>query len=574
MAQNSSQSTRATDLSGRSVRGARSGMDLLEEIGLEAIEKLIERNQQLEELIDSFPGGLSLFDKDLRMVLCNEQQKQLMDYSDELFSGEFPTLEDVFRYNAERGEYGPGDPEDHVSRRMALAKKNEPHHYERRRPNGTIVEVRGVPLESGGFVTTYVDVTEQRQRGRQLEVLLENFPGGIALFNSDLQMVLCNDQLKVLLEYPDELFANGLPHLEDIFRHNATRGEYGPGDVQEHVKARMVLVEKNEAHQFERERPNGTVVQVNGMPLAGGGFVTTYIDVTEQRHRTRQLEALVDNFPGGISLFDENLKMVLCNQQLKELMEYPESLFERGLPTLEQLFQCNAQRGEYGDGSVDQLVDERMKLALQRESHSYERTRPNGKTLEVRGEPMKGSGFVTTYLDVTEQRRNQALIAHMAHHDLLTDLPNRLLFNDRLNQALAMASRGVTVALLYLDLDKFKPVNDSHGHAAGDKLLQSVAKRLTSTVRETDTVARLGGDEFAIILVSAGSRFDTGLLCSRIIADLNRVFMIDDHKIQIGASIGIAMAPDDGVIAEELLKKADSALYECKEAGRGTFKFC
>lgn len=562
------------DTASSSEPGAAAPLDRLQEIGFENVEQLIERTQLLEELVDNFPGGVSLFDKDLRMVLCNDRQKQMLGYTDELFADGTPTLEDIFRFNAKRGEYGPGDIDDLVSQRMALAKKREAHHYERERPDGTVVEVRGTPLASGGFVTTYVDVTEQRQRARQLEVLLENFPGGIALFNKELEMVVCNDQLKALLEYPDELFADGLPRLEAIFRFNAERGEYGPGDVDEHVKTRMALVGKSEAHQFERERPNGTVVQVSGVPLDGGGFVTTYIDVTEQHQRARQLEALVENFPGGISLFDENLKMVLCNEQLKELLEYPDSLFEQGMPTLEQLFRCNAQRGEYGDGSIDQQVHERMQLARERQSHSYERVRPNGKTLEIRGEPMKGSGFVTTYLDVTEQRENQALIAHMAHHDLLTDLPNRLLFKDRLDQALAMANRGVSMALLFLDLDKFKPVNDTHGHAVGDKLLQSVAERLLNAVRETDTVARLGGDEFAIILVGVDSRSATGILCSRIITELSRSITIDGSDVQIGASIGVAMAPEDGADADDLLKKADAALYAAKDAGRGTFKFC
>ena len=553
--------------------GDQSSLNRLWRTGLESFEKLIERTKLLEELIDNFPGGLSLFDREFRMVLCNEQQKQLLDYPEDLFANGFPTLEDVFRFNAERGEYGSGDIEQHVSQRMDLVRKREPHQYERERPNGTVVQVRGMPMASGGFVTTYLDVTEQRQRTRQLEALLENFPGGIALFNKDLEMVLYNNQLISLLEYPDNLFANGLPRLQDIFRFNAERGEYGPGDIEEHVRTRIALVEKREPHDFERERPNGSVLQVRGVPLEGGGFVTTYIDVTEQRQRARQLEALVANFPGGISLFDENLNMVLCNDRLKELLEYPDTMFEKGLPTLEQLFSYNAQRGEYGDGNIDQHVNERMELVRQHQSHAYERVRPNGTTLEVRGEPLSGKGFVTTYLDVTEQRRNQALIAHMAHHDNLTDLPNRLLFRDRLEQALTMAKRGVTTALLFLDLDKFKPVNDTHGHAVGDKLLQSVAERLLGAVRESDTVARLGGDEFAVILVGIGSRSGAAVLCNRIIDELSQVFKIDDCEVQIGASIGIAMAPSDSAVADELLKLADAALYKSKEAGRGTYSF-
>jgi PAS domain-containing protein len=126
------------------------------------VDGLRERLRLLEAVIENFPGGISLFDRDLNMVLCNEQQRKLLDYPDELFANGYPSLETLFRFNAGRGEYGPGDPEDHVARRMALARLGKPHAYERTRPNGTTVEVRGIPLAEGGFVTAYFDVTEQR----------------------------------------------------------------------------------------------------------------------------------------------------------------------------------------------------------------------------------------------------------------------------------------------------------------------------------------------------------------------------------------------------------------------------
>ncbi len=407
-----------------------------------------------------------------------------------------------------------------------------------------------------------------------LEAVVDNFPGGISLFDKNLQMVLCNEQQKRLLDYPDELFADGLPSLEQLFRFNAERGEYGPGDVEQQVSERMTKVKRMEAHQYERERPNGTIVEVRGVPLEGGGFVTTYLDVTEQRQRVRQLEALLDNFPGGISLFDKHLNMVLCNDRQKNLLDYPDELFSDGLPSLEQLFRFNAERGEYGPGNVDTLVKERLVLAAERQSHAYDRVRPNGKVLEVRGVPLEDSGFVTTYLDVTDQRQNQALIAHMAHHDMLTELPNRLLFHDRLDQALARARRGHKMALLYLDLDKFKPVNDTYGHAAGDALLKAVADRLRHAVRETDTVARLGGDEFAIIQVGVNEVSDIEHLARRVVDEMRTPFPIEGNDIEIGTSIGIAMAPDNGTDADELIRKADAAVYVSKTSGRGTFKFC
>ncbi len=537
-------------------------------------DHLIERVELLEIIINSFPGGISVFDENWKMVLCNDQAKRLLDYPDDLFADGSLTLEEIFRFNAERGEYGPGNVEEHVRHRMDLAQEAKQHQYQRERPDGTVIEVRGVPLKGGGFVTMHLDITERQQQMRHMEAVLHNFPGGICLFDEHLNMVLCNEQQKQLLEYPDELFADGLPTLEDIFRLNAKRGEYGDGDVDQQVQQRMARVRQAKAHQYTRERPNGTVVEVRGVPLADGGFVTTYQDVTESQQQIQHLEAVLHNFPGGISLFDKHLNMVLCNEQQKRLLNYPDELFADGLPTLEQLFRFNAERGEYGPGNVDEHVQHRIELAKQRQAHEYERARPDGSVLEVRGVPLDGSGFVTTYLDVTERHRTQERIAHMAHHDALTDLPNRLLFNDRYAHAIAQARRGYKMALHCLDLDKFKPVNDTLGHAVGDTLLQEVAQRLLQCVRDTDTVARLGGDEFAIIQVGIVGKAGAENLASRIIKQLHAPFLIDGHTIEIGTSIGVALAPEDSTDPDELLKKGDLALYKCKADGRGAFRFC
>jgi diguanylate cyclase (GGDEF)-like protein len=289
--------------------------------------------------------------------------------------------------------------------------------------------------------------------------------------------------------------------------------------------------------------------------------------------RIRLLEAVADNFPGGLSMFDRNLEMVLCNPRLKELLDYPEDLFAGGNPTLEELFRYNASRGEYGPGDVEEHVRARMGLVRQRVPHVYERTRPCGKVLEVRGVPLEGGGFLTTYHDVTERHRAEERIAHLAHHDLLTDLPNRLLLRDRLGHALAHVKRGARLALHYLDLDRFKPVNDTLGHAVGDALLKAVADRLRAGTREIDTVARIGGDEFVLIQAGIRDRGDAAVLAARLVAAMRQAFEVEGHRISIGATIGIALAPDHGTIADELMAKSDSALYEAKAGGRGRFEF-
>jgi diguanylate cyclase (GGDEF)-like protein len=291
------------------------------------------------------------------------------------------------------------------------------------------------------------------------------------------------------------------------------------------------------------------------------------------RERIRMLEAVIENFPGGISLYDSSNQMVLCNDQQKALLDYPDELFSSGFPTLEELFRFNARRGEYGPGDIEEHVRRRLALVRERRPHRYERVRPNGTVLEVRGMPIEGGGFVTTYVDVTQQRRNQELIAHMAHHDSLTDLPNRKLLADRLQMAIAYSARNGLMAVHFLDIDNFKPVNDNMGHKAGDELLVAISTRLRSSIREHDTVARLGGDEFAIVQTGIRTRSDAAVLADRIIGQISRPFDIASAQVSVGVSIGIAFAPIDGSTTDELLAKADSALYRSKAQGRCRFSF-
>jgi len=316
-------------------------------------------------------------------------------------------------------------------------------------------------------------------------------------------------------------------------------------------------------------------MSINERPRKSAGAGTSLpaeLAIQRLEERIRLLEAVIDNFPGGLLLFDKDLRLVLCNDQQRRLLEYPDSLFASGNPHIEQIFRCNAERGEYGAGNVEELVRARMELVRKRVVHVFERTRPNGTIVEIRGVPLADGGFVTTYLDVTEQRRNQALIAHMAYHDPLTDLPNRSLLLDRLGQALARVKRGEMIALLYIDLNDFKLVNDHHGHATGDALLKEVAARLKHSARETDTIARLGGDEFVILQVAIGDASDAAIMAKRIVASFARPVDVAGSSLKIGASIGIAVAPQDGEVADELMRHADNALYRSKFMGGG-FRF-
>jgi len=195
-------------------------------------------------------------------------------------------------------------------------------------------------------------------------------------------------------------------------------------------------------------------------------------------------------------------------------------------------------------------------------------------TAPISGRDGKVTGSVIVFRDVSEARRLAEETMHASQHDFLTGLPNRLLLEDRLGQAIALAERHKgEVAVLYVDLDRFKQVNDSMGHLVGDKLLQSIAERLQAQVRTPDTVSRQGGDEFVVVLQDVASKEGIEVVANRILAAVAGVHVIGEHQFSITASVGVGRYPEDGTDAETLMMRADAALYEAKASGRGCFRF-
>jgi diguanylate cyclase (GGDEF)-like protein/PAS domain S-box-containing protein len=292
----------------------------------------------------------------------------------------------------------------------------------------------------------------------------------------------------------------------------------------------------------------------------------------ELEEKAALLQAIVDSFPGGITAFDKDHRLILCNDKQKALLEYPDDLFAKERVTAEQLYSFNAIRGEYGPGNVDELIRWRLQIALNSVPQTFERRRPNGTYLQIRGTPLPGGGFVTAHFDITDRKRDQETIGHLAHHDVLTGLPNRTLFQNLIHASLASLGHQ-TLALHCLDLDGFKAVNETLGHIAGDALLKLVAQRLNNVLGKADTAARIGGDDFAVIQAAPNSIEDVESMAKRVIAALSEPFTLGDHDVTIGTTVGIAMAPSDSKDAEQLIRNADTALWRTKSCARGSFGF-
>jgi diguanylate cyclase (GGDEF)-like protein len=285
-----------------------------------------------------------------------------------------------------------------------------------------------------------------------------------------------------------------------------------------------------------------------------------------------RFDAAISNMSQGLAMFDHDRKLIVCNTQYAKVYGLPPELMNPGI-TQQQILEHRVAVGSYpGDDPQKYITDRIMNAATERNTDTVIELR-DGRVIAVSHRAMPDGGWVSTHQDVTEKRRTEQRIAHMASHDALTNLPNRTLFRERMEQALARVNRGESVAVLCLDLDRFKEVNDTLGHPAGDELLGAAAERLQQCVRDIDTIARLGGDEFAIIQTAVKHPEDVLALVDRILETINHPFEIEGHEINVGASIGIAVAPTDGDSADQLLKHADLALYDAKMGGRRTYRF-
>jgi len=413
---------------------------------------------------------------------------------------------------------------------------------------------------------------------------------GVIIFDGRREIVFCNKRYMEIYRLSAEQVRPGTS-ISELIRHRLNLGLKVRSNPDDYIRERIenVVVPATTIQEFT----DGRVIAYTVHPMPGGGGMATHEDITGReeistrlkmqnefgkqqeenlRIRNLQFDTAINNMSQGLCFFDASHRLIVCNDRYIDMYDLAHDRVDPGTP-LAEIVDMRFEAGSFPEMTRDEYLQWRANVAVSQEPTDSIVELRNGKTFKIRHRPMPDGGWVATHEDITEQRRSEVKIEYMAHHDALTDLANRVLLNERLEQALGRIHHEEMVAVHHLDLDQFKAINDTFGHPAGDKLLKIVADRLRELVRETDTIARMGGDEFVVVQAAIADPAEATSLAQQIIASMSEPFDLDGHQAVIGASIGIAVGPSDGLGPETLLRNADLALYRAKGDGRGTLRF-
>ena len=487
-----------------------------------------------------------------------------------------------------------GDPPytfEEATRRNQLAAAGHPQLFDwqlKRRDGSKIwgeVNLRSIQIGSENFLLAVMRNVSDRKtaedalqaREKEFRTLAENIPDNIARYDRQCRMIYINPKLEATMGVPvisllgEMALKPGLPDwlagYRTLLRQVMASGESAESD--------LVVPDMGQGERYHHVR---YVVERDGNGEITGALTIGH-DVTERKRmeevlaaRERESRTLVENSPDTIARYDRACRRSYVNPAFGALVE-------GGVAAL--LGKTPAQCPGGPNAAIYESKINEVFVTGQDAEFELTWAGHNGKEVcsLIRLTPERdASGVVASVLgvgrDITDLNTFRQQIHHMAFHDALTALPNRALFNDRLQQVLSEASRhGRLAGVMMLDLDHFKNINDTLGHAAGDQLLAEAATRLSGCIRSQDTVARMGGDEFAILLPSIRSRDDLGQVARKILQALTQPFMLEDREMSISGSLGIAVFPQDHQEAGGLMKQADAAMYLAKQAGRNGFRF-
>jgi diguanylate cyclase (GGDEF)-like protein/PAS domain S-box-containing protein len=548
-------------------------------------QQLQAQNARFVAAIDNMSQGLCLFDREQRVVFANRRYAELYGLSPgEVQPG--TTLREILTARAARGVYDNTDAAQSIEEGVASFNREVSQILPL--ADGRFISVLRRPMPDGSLISTHEDITEReklyaelaaqkeelRAQNERFDAALRNMSQGLCMFDAEQRVLMANERYAEIYGLTLDQVTPGTT-LRQIIEHRIAKGIFAGANPEAYIQERLARF--HEASVAVHRLSDGRSICIRRQPMAEGGWVTTHEDVTEREalqirleQQNQQLDAAMNNMSQGLAMFDDQQRLVVCNKLYAEMYGLSPEQVKPGT-TAREILQHRLSTGCYATDEPDRFADDRLAKYGTIDSEVMELA--DGRIINVSQRQMANGWRVFTHQDITAQRCSEAKIVHMALHDALTDLPNRVLLNERLEQALPRIRRDEMLAVHLIDLDHFKSVNDTLGHAAGDKLLKLVTGRLRGLVREVDTIARMGGDEFAVLQVGIGQPSDATALALRIIEAIGAPYDIDDQQVIIGTSIGIAVGPSDGDKPDQLIRSADLALYRAKEDGRGTYRY-
>ncbi|MBN1253648.1 MAG: PAS domain S-box protein [Deltaproteobacteria bacterium] len=547
------------------------------------IEVEIQERKKAEELLKSerevfystlqeAPNGIAVIDKDGRYLYINAEFTEITGYTLE----EVSTGTDWFR------KAFPN--QSHRNRVITLWK----HDFNRKAFDRTFsvvckdgavkeIEFKGTVLGDGRTIIMLSDITD---RVRTEDELRESEIRYRTLFDCAADAIFVHDLRGRFLDV----------NMVACERYGYSKEEFlqmTPQDIMtpERVKTMVEGVEKTEKqgyflYETVHARKDGTniptevssqIIEYRGRPVV----LSLARDITERKQSEKArresevlLRKLFEAIPESVIVHDEEGNIIYINDVAAKRLEWP----------IKNLIGKNLRDFIKSENAA--LVSKHVKMAQIRGSCSFETTyisrtgrriisEVNERPIEIGGQ----SAILSVARDITERKRTEQKLAYIATHDALTGLPNRVLFSDRLTLALAQAQRSrQKLAVLILDLDRFKDINDTLGHSLGDQLLRATSKRLKGLLRKSDTLARMGGDEFLLLVPGLTQTENATEVARKILESFQEPFLVDDHELRTTTSIGVAIYPDDGADADNLLRNADIAMYTAKRKGRNTYQ--